>query len=197
MTKTASKKTATVTESSDSRSPPVLGAGSARTPACRRPCLPVRRRAVAALGPVQHQRACRSRRSDRRGPGARPRRVSVGDGHRPRCSRGGRGDAHAAHAVFLSRMPAETAASLADALADAGRAVSGVNGAIEATRPFAATWLAVTGHNSRQVTAERQYRLDKLQPPQGVAGRRHHGRDGSGHRPDGRLVGGLPRRGTG
>jgi hypothetical protein len=41
------------------------------------------------------------------------------------------------HYLFLSRMPAEAAAALASALAAAGRAVTGVDGAIEATRPFA------------------------------------------------------------
>jgi predicted GNAT family acetyltransferase len=75
------------------------------------------------------------------------------------------------HSVFLSRMPAEAAASLARALAADRRAVPGVNGAIGATRPFAASWLAVTGRASRQVTAERQYHLGTLLPPQGVAGR--------------------------
>jgi predicted GNAT family acetyltransferase len=75
------------------------------------------------------------------------------------------------HYMFLSRMPAGAAAALASALATAGRAVTGVDGAIEATRPFAAAWLIVTGRDSRQVTAARQYRLGTLLPPRGVAGR--------------------------
>lgn len=75
------------------------------------------------------------------------------------------------HAVFLSRMPAEAAIALAHALADADRTVPGISGAREATGPFAAAWLAVTGRGSRQVMAERQYRLGSLVPPQGVGGR--------------------------
>lgn len=75
------------------------------------------------------------------------------------------------HSVFVSRMPGEAAASLARAFAAEERALPGVNGATEATRPFAAAWLAVTGRDSRQVTAERQYRLGTLLQPQSVAGR--------------------------
>jgi predicted GNAT family acetyltransferase len=75
------------------------------------------------------------------------------------------------HYLFLSRMPAEAAAALASALAAARRAVTGVDGAIEATRSFATAWLAVTGLDSTQVTATRLYRLGTLLPPQGVAGR--------------------------
>jgi predicted GNAT family acetyltransferase len=75
------------------------------------------------------------------------------------------------HHVFLSRMPAEASASLAQALADVRRAVPGVNGALQATRPFAATWLARTGRTSTQVTAMRLYRLVTLIPPAGVPGR--------------------------
>jgi hypothetical protein len=52
----------------------------------------------------------------------------------------------------------------------AGRAAPGVNGALEATGSFAASWLAVTGHASAQVTATRLYRLGTLRPPEGVAG---------------------------
>jgi predicted GNAT family acetyltransferase len=75
------------------------------------------------------------------------------------------------HHVFLSRMPAEAAAALAQALADNGREVPGVNGALESTRPFAATWRAATGCDSRLVTAERLYSLGTLKAPEAVAGR--------------------------
>jgi len=74
------------------------------------------------------------------------------------------------HHLFVSRMSAEAAASLAHALADAGRDLPGVNGAVEATRPFAATWMARTGRPSAVVTAMRMYRLGELAWPQGVVG---------------------------
>ena len=74
------------------------------------------------------------------------------------------------HHLFVSRMSAEAAASLAHALADAGRDLPGVNGAVEVTRPFAATWMARTGRPSTLVTAMRMYRLGDLVWPQGVAG---------------------------
>jgi predicted GNAT family acetyltransferase len=75
------------------------------------------------------------------------------------------------HHVFVSRMPSEAAAALAHALADIRRAVPGVNGALEATRPFAATWLAATGQDSSLVTATRLYRLGVLRSPANVPGR--------------------------
>jgi len=74
------------------------------------------------------------------------------------------------HPVFVSRMPADGAASVARALATRGRAATGVNGALEATRPFASTWLALTGDDSVQITAMRLYRLDTLVPPPGATG---------------------------
>jgi predicted GNAT family acetyltransferase len=74
------------------------------------------------------------------------------------------------HHLFVSRMSAEAAASLAHALADAGRDLPGVNGAVEATGPFAATWMARTGRSSAVVTAMRMYRLGELAWPHGVAG---------------------------
>jgi RimJ/RimL family protein N-acetyltransferase len=88
----------------------------------------------------------------------------------------GKGRVHGAamhtppHHLFVSRMSAEAAASLAHALADAGRDLPGVNGAVEATGPFAATWMARTGRPSAVVTAMRMYRLGELAWPQGVAG---------------------------
>jgi predicted GNAT family acetyltransferase len=72
--------------------------------------------------------------------------------------------------VFVSRMPAQAAATLAHALAEVGRAVPGVNGAVEATRPFAATWTAVSGQPSILITATRLYRLRSLTRPRGVPG---------------------------
>lgn len=74
------------------------------------------------------------------------------------------------HHLFVSRMPAAAAASLADVVADTGRDLPGVNGALIATGPFAATWAARTGRKSTLITAMRLYRLGQLAWPQGVAG---------------------------
>jgi predicted GNAT family acetyltransferase len=75
------------------------------------------------------------------------------------------------HALFVSRMPVEAAAVLAGVLADAGRALPGVNGAVSATAPFADAWAARTGQASTVVTAMRMYRLGTLVRPSGVPGR--------------------------
>jgi predicted GNAT family acetyltransferase len=74
------------------------------------------------------------------------------------------------HHLFVSRMPAAAARSLANLVADARRDLPGVNGAVEATGPFAATWAARTGRTSTVITAMRMYRLGQLTWPQGVAG---------------------------
>jgi len=74
------------------------------------------------------------------------------------------------HHLFVSRMPAEAAASLAHVLADACQDLPGVNGAVEAAGTFAATWMARTGRPSTVVTAMRMYRLGELALPKGVAG---------------------------
>ena len=74
------------------------------------------------------------------------------------------------HHVFVSRMPGEAAASLAHVLADDGRYVPGVNGAIGSTGAFAETWRGRTGHDSEVVTAMRVYQLGELAPPRGVPG---------------------------
>src|SRR5262249_17914535 len=55
--------------------------------------------------------------------------------------------------LFVSRMPREAAASLAHDLADAGRDLSGVNGAVRSTEAFAQAWTARTGRASEVVTA--------------------------------------------
>jgi hypothetical protein len=75
------------------------------------------------------------------------------------------------HALFVSRMPAEAAAVLAGALADAGRALPGVNGALSATVPFADAWAACTGQVSTVLTAMRMYRLCELVRAPCVPGR--------------------------
>jgi hypothetical protein len=74
------------------------------------------------------------------------------------------------HGLFVSQMPLESAAVLAGALADAGRALPGVNGAVSATAPFADAWAACTGQVSTVVTAMRMYRLGHLARPSGVPG---------------------------
>jgi predicted GNAT family acetyltransferase len=74
------------------------------------------------------------------------------------------------HRLFVSRMPSEAAASLARALADAGRDLPGVNGAVESTSVFAQTWTARSGRPSAVVTAMRMYRLAELVLREGVPG---------------------------
>jgi hypothetical protein len=51
----------------------------------------------------------------------------------------------APHRLFVSRMPPEAAAALADTLADADRALPGVNGACDSSAAFAEAWSARTG----------------------------------------------------
>jgi len=74
------------------------------------------------------------------------------------------------HHLFVSRMPAAAAQSLAHAVADTGRDLPGVNGAVEATGPFVEGWQARTGRTSTVITAMRMYRLGQLAWPHGVAG---------------------------
>jgi predicted GNAT family acetyltransferase len=74
------------------------------------------------------------------------------------------------HHLFVSRMPAEAALALADTVADAGRDLPGVNGAVDATGPFAEAWQTRTGQTSNVITAMRMYRLGQLAWPQGVFG---------------------------
>ncbi len=74
------------------------------------------------------------------------------------------------HHLFVSRMPAAAAQSLAHAVADTGRDLPGVNGAVEATGKFAESWLARTGRTSTVITAMRMYRLGHLLWPHGVTG---------------------------
>jgi predicted GNAT family acetyltransferase len=74
------------------------------------------------------------------------------------------------HALFVSRMPAEAAATLAGALADTGRDLPGVNGAVSSAAAFAQAWNARTGHASKVVTTMRMYRLGELVRPTDVPG---------------------------
>ena len=74
------------------------------------------------------------------------------------------------HPLFVSRMPQAASVALADALADDGHEISGVNGASESTGAFAETWSARTGQTSTVITAMRMYRLEKLTRPRAVSG---------------------------
>lgn len=75
------------------------------------------------------------------------------------------------HPLFVSRMPQEAATALANAVADNGQDLSGVNGASESTTAFAEAWSARTGKISTLITAMRMYRLEKLTRPRTVPGR--------------------------
>jgi GNAT superfamily N-acetyltransferase len=74
------------------------------------------------------------------------------------------------HALFVSRMPRGAALALANVLADAGRALPGVNGARDSTVAFADAWWVRTGQTSVLMTAMRMYRLGELSRPGTVPG---------------------------
>jgi predicted GNAT family acetyltransferase len=74
------------------------------------------------------------------------------------------------HPLFVSRMPQAASVELANALADDGHELSGVNGASESTSAFAETWSARTGQTSTVITAMRMYRLEKLTRPRAAPG---------------------------
>lgn len=74
------------------------------------------------------------------------------------------------HALFVSQMPAEAAAALAVALAEAARTLPGVNGAVSATAAFADAWAARTGRASTVACAMRMYSLRELVRPADVPG---------------------------
>jgi len=74
------------------------------------------------------------------------------------------------HPLFLSRMPELAAITLAEALADDGRELAGVNGAAASTNAFAEMWAGRTGHGSTVVTVMRMYRLEQLESPTAVSG---------------------------
>lgn len=61
--------------------------------------------------------------------------------------------------VFLVRMPPPAAVALADAVADAGRALPGVNGEAATVRAFAARWWERTGRDSEVRLRQRMYVL--------------------------------------
>jgi RimJ/RimL family protein N-acetyltransferase len=77
------------------------------------------------------------------------------------------------HHMFLSRMPRDAVVALAHEVADRGRDLPGINGAIESTTAFAKVWEEITGHSSRVRTAMRMYRLVDLVWPEAVRGGTH------------------------
>jgi GNAT superfamily N-acetyltransferase len=82
--------------------------------------------------------------------------------------------------MFLSRMPEDAVLFLAEEMAQRGRDLPGVNGAVESTRAFAGAWKRMTGRTSTLLTEMRMYRLDELVWPeavQGKAGRAKTSRD--------------------
>lgn len=72
--------------------------------------------------------------------------------------------------MFLARMPAPAAVALADALADAGRALPGVTGEATTVDAFATRWSGRTGQDSQVRVRERLYLLAELVAPTGVLG---------------------------
>jgi len=76
--------------------------------------------------------------------------------------------------LLLSPMPAEAAATLADALADAltdAEPLPAVDGPTGASRTFAQRYTARTGRAATPGIGTRLYRLDTVTPPAGVPGR--------------------------
>jgi predicted GNAT family acetyltransferase len=74
------------------------------------------------------------------------------------------------HPLFVSRMPQVAAAALADALAEAGRDLPGVNGAQDSTTAFSDAWCERTNQTATIVTAMRMHRLQNLNRPRQVFG---------------------------
>lgn len=72
--------------------------------------------------------------------------------------------------LFISHMPEEATAALAQVLAEDGRDLPGVSGARQSVAAFARAWEARTGHASVVETAMRMYRLGVLRRPQLVPG---------------------------
>jgi len=72
--------------------------------------------------------------------------------------------------MFLARMPPPAAAALADAVADAGRALPGVTGEAATVDAFAARWRQRTGRDSQVRVRERLYVLAELVAPTDVPG---------------------------
>jgi predicted GNAT family acetyltransferase len=73
--------------------------------------------------------------------------------------------------VFLPRLPAGVASSIAATLSQVGRAVSGVNGEKRSVTEFVLAWRTQTGATPQLRMALRMYRLRMLKPPSGASGR--------------------------
>ncbi len=77
----------------------------------------------------------------------------------------------------MSRVPVAAAVALAHALADMGRELPGVNGAVESTVAFAKAWEERTGQASRVLTAMHMCRLGELGRTGGRPRRSPYGED--------------------
>lgn len=89
--------------------------------------------------------------------------------------------------LFVARMPDRAAAALADALADQGRPLPGVNGESAVGAAFAAAWEDRTGQAAAVDMQMRMYRLGELNATTGVTGEsRPAGADDTGWSPAGR-----------
>jgi len=69
------------------------------------------------------------------------------------------------HAMLITALPDESAAELAQALADRGIALPGINGAQQDTAALARAWRDVTGVGGQVTQRQRLYRLAELSPP--------------------------------
>jgi len=83
--------------------------------------------------------------------------------------------------LFVSRMPAEAAHRLADAIDGVERAIPGVSGETTAVSAFLDRWAELCGEVPSGEVAMRMYRLGRLRHPSGVVGEaRPAGRDDAG-----------------
>jgi len=67
--------------------------------------------------------------------------------------------------VLLTRLPANSAGDLAEALAGCGRQLPGVNGERGDAEAFAAAWSSLTGASWREFRRSRLFQLGRLTPP--------------------------------
>jgi predicted GNAT family acetyltransferase len=73
--------------------------------------------------------------------------------------------------LLLTGMPAAAAESLARHLVDLGVRLTDADGPAETVAGFASRYAALAGLATRKVMGQRLYRLDRVRPPAGVAGR--------------------------
>jgi predicted GNAT family acetyltransferase len=68
--------------------------------------------------------------------------------------------------MLLTALPGESAAQLAQAIADRGATLSGLNGPVADATAVASAWRTVTGMTGRTRQRQRLYRLGTLTPPE-------------------------------